>query len=196
MATASRAAAVRRTTRRLVALLLLAIALSWPLINVFTGTGGGAQRRPGLCSRLQLGPYKQGPTGGGSSGYEEMKKDELKAMLREVGLPTSGTKAELLNRLYEYTEYAEYDDSYDEDESEYESESGVYSGYEQAEEEDCEIEGLEECTIPQLKSRLKASGLSTKGDKEDLVDRLWADYYHRHFSPKKSNPAMQDIDFD
>lgn len=68
----------------------------------------------------------------------------LKGHLRARGLPVSGKKTELVERLRDAT----------------------------PEESPCEEEDLEGCSVPQLKDRLKERGLPVSGRKAELIDRL------------------------
>jgi len=68
----------------------------------------------------------------------------LKGHLRARGLPVSGKKAELVERLREVTQ----------------------------EEGPCEEDDLEGCSVPQLKDRLKERGLPVSGRKAELIERL------------------------
>ena len=78
--------------------------------------------------------------------YESMTVPLLKEALKEQGLPVSGNKAELIERL--------------KGEGEETPEEGL---------EEVDYEGM---TVPQLKEALKEQGLPVSGNKVELIERL------------------------
>jgi len=186
--------------RRLLLLLACSTAvlyLSPSATEQFTGRVPRTQgQRLGRLRRqpsVQRGPYKTGGSGVGAAGdgqihYDLLSKEQLKGLLKQRGMKISGSKAELVNRLRDFSRQGQVE--HDED---WEAWSENYG--------DEDIEGLEDCTVPQLKKRLKARGLDTTGDKDELVDRLWADYYHRHYAApqapvQREGRELYDLDFD
>ena len=78
--------------------------------------------------------------------WEKLTVPMLKSRLRQQGLPVSGRKAQLLERLREHQEQAK-----------------------QAEQAESELSGL---TVVALRRRLKERGLPVSGRKMELIARL------------------------
>jgi large subunit ribosomal protein L24 len=88
--------------------------------------------------------------------YSNMTVPELKNSLKEKGLPISGKKSELIERLK-----GDFDDSED-------------SETEETTEVDEKID-YSNMTVPELKSVLKEKGLPISGKKSELIERLQGD---------------------
>ena len=106
--------------------------------------------------------------------YDSMTIPNLKAALKEQGLPVSGKKTELIERLKK--------DSKDE----YKAETVDPIGEEKADKETSEEEtesketkttdvDYDSMTVPNLKAALKEQGLPVSGKKTELIERLKGD---------------------
>jgi hypothetical protein len=99
-----------------------------------------------------------------------MTVPNLKAALKEQGLPVSGKKAELIERLK--------GDSEDEYEAETvgpigeEGTSEEETGSKETETTDVDYDSM---TVPNLKAALKEQGLPVSGKKAELIERLKGD---------------------
>ena len=95
-----------------------------------------------------------------------MTVPNLKAALKEQGLPVSGKKAELIERLKENSEDETIDPIEEEGTSEEETKS------KETETTDVDYETM---TVPNLKAALKEQGLPISGKKAELIERLKGD---------------------
>jgi len=106
--------------------------------------------------------------------YDSMTVPNLKAALKEQGLPVSGKKTELIERLKENSK------------DEYNAETVNPIGEEKADEETSEEEtesketkttdvDYDSMTVPNLKAALKEQGLPVSGKKTELIERLKGD---------------------
>jgi len=115
--------------------------------------------------------------------YDSMTVPNLKAALKEQGLPVSGKKTELIERLKENSkdEYKaetvdpigeeKADEETSEEEDEYEAET-VGPIEEETETTDVDYDSM---TISDLKAALKEQGLPVSGKKTELIERLKED---------------------
>jgi len=116
--------------------------------------------------------------------YTEKTVAELKELLKEAGLPVSGKKAELINRLEENSE-VNLDDETASDSDTLEklqnllSEAGFHlekagKNYKVKKDEKTQTEGedLSSLTVAQLKKLLKEAELPVSGSKSELINRL------------------------
>lgn len=118
---------------------------------------------------------------------EQLKVSELKQHLKAKGLAVTGKKNELIERL----KVVEGLSSEDVDDA-----GGSVGEVPSIEHVDDVEDSLEEhvqsylhkFTIKQLKQHLKKHGHSTTGTREDLIERAWADYFHRHYARHLQEP--------
>ena len=105
--------------------------------------------------------------------YDTMTIPNLKAALKEQGLPVSGKKTELIERLKE--------NSKDEDKAEtvgpIEEEKTKEETSEEAKSKETETTDVDydSMTVPNLKAALKEQGLPVSGKKTELIERLKGD---------------------
>ena len=108
-----------------------------------------------------VGPIKEEETETTDVDYDSMTLPDLKAALKEQGLPVSGKKAELVERLKENSEDETIDPIEEEGTSEEETETT-----------DVDYDTM---TVPNLKAALKEQGLPISGKKAELIERLKGD---------------------
>jgi len=96
--------------------------------------------------------------------YDSMTLPNLKAALKEQGLPISGKKAELIERLKGVDAIEE--ENTEEETSEEDTESN------ETETTDIDYDSM---TLPNLKAALKEQGLPVSGKKAELIERLKGD---------------------
>ena len=112
--------------------------------------------------------------------FAKMKVSELKELLKEKGLNVSGKKADLIERLESAGK--EVDSGSDEDSDIVSSEDDSVSSEDENSEEVPEKDSkaykakLTKMSVTQLKELCKRQELTTKGKKEDLIERLVEDY--------------------
>ena len=106
--------------------------------------------------------------------YDSMTISDLKAALKEQGLPVSGKKTELIERLKE--------DSKDESKAETvdpieEEKADKETSEEETESKETKTMGVDydSMTVPNLKAALKEQGLPVSGKKTELIERLKGD---------------------
>ena len=108
-----------------------------------------------------VGPIEEEETETTDVDYDSMTLPDLKAALKEQGLPVSGKKAELVERLKENSEDETIDPIEEEGTSEEETETT-----------DVDYDTM---TVPNLKAALKEQGLPISGKKAELIERLKGD---------------------
>ena len=108
-----------------------------------------------------VGPIEEEETETTDVDYDSMTLPDLKAALKEQGLPVSGKKAELIERLKENSEDETIDPIEEEGTSEEETETT-----------DVDYDTM---TVPNLKAALKEQGLPISGKKAELIERLKGD---------------------
>ena len=108
-----------------------------------------------------VGPIEEEETETTDVDYDSMTLPDLKAALKEQGLPVSGKKAELIERLKENSEDETIDPIEEEGTSEEETETT-----------DVDYDTM---TVPNLKAALKEQGLPISGKKTELIERLKGD---------------------
>ena len=106
--------------------------------------------------------------------YDNMTISDLKAALKEQGLPVSGKKTELIERLKEDSKdesKAETIDSIEEEKADKETSE------EETESKETKTMGVDydSMTVPNLKAALKEQGLPVSGKKTELIERLKGD---------------------
>ena len=101
--------------------------------------------------------------------YDSMTMPNLKAALKEQGLPVSGKKTELIERLKE--------NSKDEDKAKTVDpiEEGEISEEAKSKETETTDVDYDSMTVPNLKAALKEQGLPVSGKKTELIERLKGD---------------------
>ena len=113
-----------------------------------------------------VGPVEEEETETTDVDYDSMTLPDLKAALKEQGLPVSGKKAELVERLKENSEDETIDPIEEEETSEEETKS------KETETTDVDYDTM---TVPNLKAALKEQGLPISGKKAELIERLKGD---------------------
>ena len=113
-----------------------------------------------------VGPIEEEETETTDVDYDTMTVPNLKAALKEQGLPVSGKKAELIERLKENSEDETVEPIEEEGASEEETES------KETETTDVDYDAM---TVPNLKAALKEQDLPVSGKKAELIERLKGD---------------------
>ena len=106
--------------------------------------------------------------------YDSMTISDLKAALKEQGLPVSGKKTELIERLKEDSKdesKAETIDSIEEEKADKET-SEEETESKETKTTDVDYDSM---TVPNLKAALKEQGLPVSGKKTELIERLKGD---------------------
>ena len=106
--------------------------------------------------------------------YDSMTISDLKAALKEQGLPVSGKKTELIERLKEDSKdesKAETIDSIEEEKADKET-SEEETESKETKTMDVDYDSM---TVPNLKAALKEQGLPVSGKKTELIERLKGD---------------------
>ena len=107
-----------------------------------------------------VGPIEEKESGTTDIDYESMTVPNLKAALKELDLPVSGKKAELIERL-----------KTTEDEYEAETVDSIEEEKESKETETTNVD-YDSMTVPNLKAALKKQGLPVSGKKTELIESL------------------------
>ena len=105
--------------------------------------------------------------------YDSMTVPNLKAALKEKGLPISGKKSELIERLKENSEDEDKAETVDPiEEEKTKGETSEEAESKETETADVDYDGM---TVPNLKAALKEKGLPISGKKSELIERLKGD---------------------
>lgn len=120
-------------------------------------------------------------------GLEGWTVNDLRAELRELGLPVSGTKPVIIDRLWSHLEVAAATEEREEDEGEDEEERGAADGSEASKPQRSSSDDLERRTVKDLQAELRRLGLLVSGTKPVLVERL-----RDHFRAAKATKEGDD----
>lgn len=130
--------------------------------------------------------------------YSKMKLPELKEMCKEKGLSEKGKKEDLVERLQtsegeEKSDDTEGDEKEPEDEKKEEDEEDDEKKDEEVEEEEVDYSKMK---MDELKALCKEKGLSDKGKKADLVERLQAPAEEEEVEDEqKDEEEVEDVDY-
>ncbi len=120
-----------------------------------------------------VGPIEE-ETGTTDVDYDSMTISNLKAALKEQGLPVSGKKTELIERLKEDSKDESKAETVDPIEEEKADKETSEEETESKETKTTDVD-YDSMTVPNLKSALKEQGLPVSGKKTELIERLKGD---------------------
>ena len=106
--------------------------------------------------------------------YDSMTISDLKAALKEQGLPVSGKKTELIERLKEDSKDESKAETIDPIEEEKADKETSEEETESKETKTTDVD-YDSMTVPNLKAALKEQGLPVSGKKTELIERLKGD---------------------
>ena len=106
--------------------------------------------------------------------YDSMTISDLKAALKEQGLPVSGKKTELIERLKEDSKDESKAETVDPIEEEKADKETSEEETESKETKTTDVD-YDSMTVPNLKAALKEQGLPVSGKKTELIERLKGD---------------------
>ena len=120
-----------------------------------------------------VGPIEE-ETGTTDVDYDSMTISDLKAALKEQGLPVSGKKTELIERLKEDSKDESKAETIDPIEEEKADKETSEEETESKETKTTDVD-YDSMTVPNLKAALKEQGLPVSGKKTELIERLKGD---------------------